>query len=107
MHQILRKKLKITDIYYCPHTREDNCECRKPKNGMLKKAEAEHSVILKSSFLIGDRSSDILAGNSVNCTTIFIDRNYAEPKPTNQNFTVNSSKAALELLLNQLKIRKL
>ena len=58
----------ILDIYYCPHLPNAkllryaiNCECRKPKPGMIKKAALDYNIDLKSSFLIGDKMSDIRA----------------------------------------------
>ncbi len=67
----------IQKIYYCPHhpnadivTFRVNCDCRKPKSGMLEAAKKEFSINLSESLLIGDRISDIIAGNQVNCTTI-------------------------------------
>ena len=45
----------------------------------------KYSIDLLNSFMIGDRSSDIKAGNLAGCKTIFIDRNYSENKPTDQH----------------------
>jgi len=67
----------IDHIYYCPHhpdaTLQEyriNCECRKPKPGMLKKAAAEYDIDLKDSFMVGDRISDIIAGYLGGCRTV-------------------------------------
>lgn len=58
----LEQNIKIKCVYHCPHTMLDECVCRKPKVGMLKKAEAEFNVNLKRSILIGDNDSDIKMG---------------------------------------------
>ncbi|MFA4849317.1 MAG: HAD family hydrolase [Methanoregula sp.] len=65
--------------YYCPHHPEgiidryrQECSCRKPQPGMLIQAAEEHQINLKASFMIGDKFSDIVAGKSVNCRTIFV-----------------------------------
>ena len=50
----------------------------------------KYSIDLLNSFMIGDRSSDIKAGALAGCKTIFIDRNYSENKPTEQDYTVKS-----------------
>lgn len=42
-------------LYYCPHIPEDNCDCRKPKDGMIRKAVQDHGIDLDSSVLAGDR----------------------------------------------------
>lgn len=74
------KKAKIDKIYYCPHhPREGNsaytkdCECRKPKPGMILKAAEEFDVNLKKSFIVGDKTSDIKSGNLAGIgTTILV-----------------------------------
>lgn len=42
-------------LYYCPHIPEDNCDCRKPKDGMIRRAVQDHGIDLDSSILAGDR----------------------------------------------------
>ena len=42
-------------LYYCPHIPEDNCDCRKPKDGMIRRAIQDHGIDLDSSVLAGDR----------------------------------------------------
>ena len=49
----------LTAIYYCPHTSDDDCQCRKPKPGMLRQAAREHSVDMARSFVVGDRYGDV------------------------------------------------
>lgn len=83
-NQAMEKKLAeigahIDAIYYCPHHPEAkidkyriDCDCRKPKNGMLKMAEKNMNIDLKQSFIVGDRLSDIEAGRSVDCKTILV-----------------------------------
>lgn len=56
-------------IYYCPHRVEDNCNCRKPKTGLLEQAAKEFKIDYKNSWLIGDEPKDIEAGKSVGCKT--------------------------------------
>jgi D-glycero-D-manno-heptose 1,7-bisphosphate phosphatase len=53
---------RIDGFYMCPHAPEDNCECRKPKPGMLLEAALEHSIDLNKSIMIGDAWTDLLAG---------------------------------------------
>lgn len=93
MNSIIKKYFLIDEIYICPHGKNDNCECRKPKPGMLIEASKKWNIDLKKSFLVGDRWKDISAGTIMNCTTIFIDYNYDEPKPRNSNYNfINISK---------------
>ena len=86
MNSIIKKYFNVDDIYICPHGKNDDCECRKPKPGMLLEASKKWNIELKKSFLIGDRWKDIAAGSIMNCTTIFIDYNYNEPKPKNCSY---------------------
>ena len=62
MKIFLEQNVNIKCVYHCPHTPLDECACRKPKVGMLKRAEAELQVDLKRSILIGDSDSDIKMG---------------------------------------------
>jgi len=69
----------VDAIYYCPHHPEAevqkyrvNCDCRKPKPGMLIKGGKKYNIDFQSSFLVGDKWSDIEAGRSVGCKTILV-----------------------------------
>jgi len=80
----MQKKLEeknayIDAIYYCPHYLEAtieaykiDCDCRKPKPGMLKRAKKDLDLDLKCSFLIGDKINDIEAGYRAGCKTILV-----------------------------------
>ncbi len=69
--------IKMNGWYFCPHGRRDNCLCRKPKSGMLLKAADELSVELRESWMIGDKSSDILAGQAAGVKTVLVKTGYA------------------------------
>jgi len=67
--------------YYCFHHPESklpefrlNCQCRKPKPGLLLKAAEDFNLNLKDCFMIGDGITDIMAGQAVGCKTILIGR---------------------------------
>ena len=89
----------IDDIFICPHLPSHNCNCRKPKLGLIREAQKKYKIDLKKSFLVGDRKSDIDAGVNSGMITIFINRGYEETRPYNQNYTVKSIKNALKLEL--------
>jgi D-glycero-D-manno-heptose 1,7-bisphosphate phosphatase len=70
---------RIDAFYYCPHLEPKHlkpgqilCECSKPAPGMLIEAAREFDIDCGRSFLIGDKSSDIAAGNAVGCITILV-----------------------------------
>ncbi len=60
------------DIYFCPHTPNENCFCRKPNPGLLLQAIEDHNIESKKSWMVGDRDSDMLAGKKAGCKTILI-----------------------------------
>jgi len=81
MHAVLREKLPIDDILVCYHDDRDDCSCRKPRPGLLLQARSRYTLDLKSSFLIGDRWRDIEAGHAAGCSTVLLERGYAERAP--------------------------
>lgn len=72
MHQHLLQELSVDEVMVCPHDDKDECDCRKPKPGMLLSAAQKWSIDLKNSVLVGDRNKDIFAGQSAGCKTILI-----------------------------------
>lgn len=62
----------IDRVYFCPHSRADNCSCRKPGIAMLKRAEAELNVDLSRSFMVGDMYSDVKAGLDAGCKAVLL-----------------------------------
>lgn len=77
IHRLMLKKLsdaggKVAAVYYCPHRPDENCDCRKPKPGMLLQAAVEHGIELRGSYLVGDSATDIEAGAVVGCRTILV-----------------------------------
>jgi len=103
MHNLLKKKTKITKVFVCPHTLKKKCNCRKPRPGMLIKASKKFNINLKKSFMIGDRSIDIICGNKVGCKSIFINRNYKEKKPTQQVVSVKNIREATKYIMQDIK----
>jgi D-glycero-D-manno-heptose 1,7-bisphosphate phosphatase len=60
---------RIDGVFMCPHAPEEDCECRKPKPGLLHQAAQALSIDLHSSIMIGDAVSDILAGQAAGVGT--------------------------------------
>ena len=82
-------------IYYCPHHPHKgyegeipelkfDCDCRKPKPGMLLKAAEDFNIDLSLSYMIGDSENDILAGKNAGCKTVLISE---ENKDYGQDYT--------------------
>lgn len=84
VEKTIRKKLEafnveIDGFYYCPHHISGrvpeyaiDCNCRKPKAGMIKRVAEELNIDLKQSWMVGDILHDIEAGNKAGCKTILI-----------------------------------
>ena len=73
MEKELSKENAVVDaIYYCPHHPDENCNCRKPKPGMLEKAIKDFDIDIENSFIIGDRMLDVEAGKNVGCKTVLV-----------------------------------
>lgn len=51
----------VDAVYFCPHSPEDDCECRKPRPGMIESAIEDLGLDRSTSFLIGDNDTDLLA----------------------------------------------
>lgn len=73
MECLLKKQQAHLDgIYYCPHSEEDHCHCRKPLPGMLLNAATDLDLDLSSSWMVGDQPRDIQAGHAAGCRTLHI-----------------------------------
>ena len=81
MSRRLRSELPLDDILTCFHDDGDDCDCRKPRPGLMKQAAGQYGIDLAHSYLIGDRWSDIDAGANAGCKTVWIDRGYDEQAP--------------------------
>ncbi|MFW9938406.1 MAG: D-glycero-beta-D-manno-heptose 1,7-bisphosphate 7-phosphatase [Candidatus Thorarchaeota archaeon] len=75
MRRILSKNgIILDDIFYCPHHPDftGECDCRKPKPGMILKAQRKYNIDLQTSFMVGDTLSDIETGKAANCKTALV-----------------------------------
>ena len=105
-----KKGAKIDAAYYCFHHPEKGfegerkelkieCECRKPKPGLLLRAQKDFNLNLHESYMVGDQTADILAGKNAGCKTVLVQTGYAgedakyEAKP---DFTAANVLAAVE-----------
>jgi D-glycero-D-manno-heptose 1,7-bisphosphate phosphatase len=77
--------IKMDGWYFCPHGPDDNCPCRKPRPGMILRAAEDLSIALADSWLVGDKSSDIMAGQAAGLKTILVKTGYAGREPGGSN----------------------
>jgi D-glycero-D-manno-heptose 1,7-bisphosphate phosphatase len=102
MNSLLTYRTSIDGIWMCPHSQDEGCSCRKPKPGMLLEASKRNSIDLGRSYMVGDRSSDIAAGEAAGCRTVFINRQYAEAAhDASPTITVRSLSAAVAFIVKQ------
>lgn len=59
-----KENIKIEKVYFCPHDEKAACSCRKPKPGMIEQALEEYEINPETSILIGDKITDIQAGQA-------------------------------------------
>jgi D-glycero-D-manno-heptose 1,7-bisphosphate phosphatase len=100
MHDRLRKAMPVDAVKACFHPQSVGCGCRKPKPGMLIEAARELQIDLTRSYMVGDRASDVEAGEAAGCRTVFIDLDYRERKPPAPTFAVRSVTEAADCILN-------
>jgi D-glycero-D-manno-heptose 1,7-bisphosphate phosphatase len=77
IHERLRAELPMLEVLACYHDKGDDCTCRKPKPGMLLEAARRWRLDLSRSFLVGDRWSDVLAGQTAGCRTVLVETPYS------------------------------
>lgn len=78
MQQLSESGARVDAIYYCPHTSSENCNCRKPKTGMLDRAVREHALDLRRSFVVGDRYADVELAHNAHARGILVRTGYGE-----------------------------
>jgi D-glycero-D-manno-heptose 1,7-bisphosphate phosphatase len=79
--------VRMDGWYFCPHGPDDNCACRKPRPGMILRAAEDLSIAIDESWLVGDKSSDILAGRAAGLKTILVKTGYAGREPGSSNIS--------------------
>jgi D-glycero-D-manno-heptose 1,7-bisphosphate phosphatase len=91
---------RLAGVYVCPHVKEDECPCRKPKPGLIDQAAREHGLDPSRAFLIGDSERDIQAGHARGCTTVLV-RPAEEPsgEECRPDYVVAALPEAVDLLL--------
>jgi D-glycero-D-manno-heptose 1,7-bisphosphate phosphatase len=99
MHARLNERLPVDAILVCPHRQDAGCACRKPKPGMIHHAQTDWGIDVSRSYLVGDRSTDIVAGRAAGLYTVFLDRGYAEPLLEPPDAKVGSLRQAVRQIL--------
>ncbi|WP_300674379.1 HAD family hydrolase [Helicobacter sp. UBA3407] len=92
------KNIGFDGIYFCPHTKEEQCACRKPKSAMLESAIQEFHLNLEDcdSYILGDKETDMQAGLKVGVQTRILIGVEDAPSATHK---VANLEEAMEILL--------
>lgn len=64
-NELSKSGVVITDVFHCPHSPNEQCDCRKPKAGLFIQAAEKYSINFYQSLMVGDKVSDIEAANAV------------------------------------------
>ena len=80
IHEKLQNYLKMHNtsfdyVYFCPHMPKENCNCRKPKPGLIIQAKNDFKIDLSQSFMIGDSQTDVESAESAGCKGILLKQN--------------------------------
>ena len=99
LSQFEKNNINILDIFHCPHGPDSICECRKPKPGMLLSAKHKHNIDMSKSWMIGDRSADIIAANNSGISnTILVKSGYQI------NASLSKAKFIIDSIIDSKKI---
>ena len=101
LHERMLNVIPLDRVETCfhPGRGQSNCECRKPKPGMLLRAAKELNIDLAQSWMVGDRWRDIDCGHAAGCRTVFIDNGYAEVLKLQPHFRAKDLPEAVEIIL--------
>jgi D-glycero-D-manno-heptose 1,7-bisphosphate phosphatase len=103
IHAGMCRQLPIDRVEVCYHPGQgaSDCDCRKPKPGMLLRAAKELGIDLAQSWMVGDRWRDIDCGHAAGCRTVFIDRGYAEELRQKPDFSAGNLAQAADIILRE------
>jgi len=91
------------EVCYHPGRGAPECDCRKPKPGMLLRAARELGIDLAQSWMVGDRWRDVDCGHAAGCRTIFVDRGYAEELRQKPHFSAGNLAEAADIISRESK----
>ena len=107
MTDLLSKHGVVLDgIYHCPHTPQNDCQCRKPRLGLLDMAADDNGFDPATCFVVGDKESDIELGKRAGATTILVTTGYGQDTANDStirpDFTLSGLEETSETILGLL-----
>jgi len=101
LKEFKKENISIEDVFYCPHSPDEKCECRKPQIGMITQAIKEYDIDLNSSFMVGDKQSDIeFAINADISNSIYIGSNTSIKNYTYSFKSIIEAKNYLKVIID-------
>ena len=92
----------LDGIFFCPHTPENDCSCRKPRPALIERAARQFDFDLQTSFVIGDKAADIEMGRRVEATTFLVRTGYgvevADDPAVSPDYIVDDLWAAAQII---------
>lgn len=114
--QLAEHGAKVDAYYVCPHLPPPQgkvyelaieCDCRKPKPGLIMRAASQMALDLEESFMVGDRQRDVSSGRAANLTSILVETGQddgAEPEPGQEpHFIARDLAQAVDWILGRLE----
>ena len=103
INAFLAVKLPLDRFEVCFHGDTENCDCRKPKPGLICSAARALDGDPADGFVVGDRWRDVEAGKAAGCRTVWIDRGYEERLPIGYDYRAMSLMEAAKWIVQQIK----
>jgi D-glycero-D-manno-heptose 1,7-bisphosphate phosphatase len=100
LNEFEQKGISILDVFHCPHLPSSKCNCRKPKPGMILKAQSKYNIDMNNSWLIGDKEDDIIAANNAGIykTILVKSENKTNEIKSNTKYILDSIKDSTKII---------
>lgn len=100
LRQVQDTNIEVLETYMCPHATADNCECRKPKPKMIIEAAQKFDIDLAGSYMVGDRLTDVQAGQQAGTKTILVKTGVVPVTSDDATYTAENLLAAAEYIVS-------
>ncbi|RCX12541.1 D-sedoheptulose 7-phosphate isomerase [Anaerobacterium chartisolvens] len=103
-NSLLKHGALISKIYYCPHSPEEGCECRKPADGLIRRAFEELPLDRGKAIMVGDSACDIEAGYKSGAATVLLANTLEDAKGLKvvPDYLAADLPLAVDLILNKM-----
>lgn len=98
LNEFKERSIPIDGVYFCPHGPDEQCQCRKPKPGMIHQAIKDFNIDISKSWVIGDRERDLEAGKNAGLTQFILMKHHTiVENNTIANYKVESLQEILQI----------